>query len=119
VIVMRVSEDEREWVKHAAALRGLSLTEYIKRAVNASLCREGVDAVLFAESTSTPDGSDGHDAEAKLVAAAPALLAAVRGLARGASDYPCFCKVAIGKATRHTIVCLNAVAAIARAEGRP
>lgn len=42
-------EEEREWVKHAAKLRGLSMAEYVKRAVNAALIRDGVDAYLFAE----------------------------------------------------------------------
>jgi hypothetical protein len=61
---------------------------------------------------------DEDRANAQLIAAAPDLLAALRALARGAPEYPCFCKVALGKASRHTIACLNAVAAIAKAEGR-
>jgi hypothetical protein len=44
------SRDEYEWVLHAAKLRHMSAAEYIRRAINASLRREGVDAVLFRES---------------------------------------------------------------------
>jgi hypothetical protein len=44
------TDEELDWVRHAAKLRGLSLVEYVKRAINASLQREGVDAVLFRES---------------------------------------------------------------------
>lgn len=44
-----VSLDEYDWVKHAASLRGLSVAEYVKRAINAQLRREGVDAVLIRE----------------------------------------------------------------------
>ena len=56
------------------------------------------------------------EGNARLIAAAPELLDALRALARGAREYPCFCSVAIGKASEHTRVCLNAVAAIAKAE---
>jgi predicted DNA binding CopG/RHH family protein len=48
-IVIRASEDELDWVKHAASLRQMSLAEYVKRAINTQLRREGVDAVLFRE----------------------------------------------------------------------
>lgn len=48
-ITIRVTEDERAWVEHAASLVGLSLAEYVKRAINARLRREGVDAVLIRE----------------------------------------------------------------------
>ena len=44
-----MTDEEFEWVKHAANLRHVSLAEYVKRAINASLRREGVDAVLFRE----------------------------------------------------------------------
>lgn len=49
-LIVRVSKDELDYVKHAAALRHLSMAEYVKRAINAQLRREGVDAVLFRES---------------------------------------------------------------------
>jgi hypothetical protein len=45
-----VTDDEAAQVRHAARLRHLSTGEYIKRAINASLRREGVDAVLLRES---------------------------------------------------------------------
>lgn len=38
---------QRELLRHAAKLSGLSAVEYVKEAVNARLCKEGVDAVLF------------------------------------------------------------------------
>lgn len=46
-LILRVTKDELDWVKHAAALREMSLAEYVRRAINASLLKEGVDAVLF------------------------------------------------------------------------
>lgn len=49
-IAIDASDEEADWIRHAAKLRGLSMSEYIKRAINASLRREGVDAVLFKES---------------------------------------------------------------------
>lgn len=49
-LIIRATKDEVDWVKHAADLRGLSMAEYVKRAINAQLQREGVDAVLFRES---------------------------------------------------------------------
>ena len=48
-IVVNATVDEYDWVKHAASLVHLSLAEYVKRAINASLRKEGVDAVLFRE----------------------------------------------------------------------
>ena len=42
-----VSADERRWLLHAASLRHISLDEYIRRALNESLIREGVDALLI------------------------------------------------------------------------
>lgn len=48
-LILRVTRNELDWVKRAARLRHLSLAEYVKRAINASLQREGVDAVLFTE----------------------------------------------------------------------
>ena len=42
-----VKRDELDWLKHASKLRRLSVSEYVKRAVNTQLCKEGVDAVLF------------------------------------------------------------------------
>jgi uncharacterized protein (DUF1778 family) len=46
-LVVRVSAEELDWLKHAAKLRHRSVSEYVKRALNAQLRREGVDAVLF------------------------------------------------------------------------
>ncbi len=46
-IDISVSLDERRWVEHAARLRHISLSEYVRQAINASLRREGVDAVLL------------------------------------------------------------------------
>lgn len=48
-IIIRASTTEVDWVKHAASLHGWSLSEYVKRAINAALRKEGVDAVLFGE----------------------------------------------------------------------
>ena len=44
-IVVECSKDERVWVRHAAKLRGMSLPEYVKQAINTSLRREGVDGL--------------------------------------------------------------------------
>lgn len=49
-ILLVLSEEEHDWVRHAAALRSLSLDEYVKRAINAQLRHEGVDAVLLRQS---------------------------------------------------------------------
>lgn len=46
---MKASADELDWLKHAASLRNLSMSEYVRQAINARLRREGVDAVLFRE----------------------------------------------------------------------
>lgn len=54
-LIIRATKDELDWVKHAASLRHLSITEYVKRAINASLRHEGVDAVLFRESDDDND----------------------------------------------------------------
>jgi uncharacterized protein (DUF1778 family) len=48
-LIIRATKEEVDYVKHAASLRGLSMAEYVKRAINASLRRQGVDAVLFRE----------------------------------------------------------------------
>lgn len=56
-LTMCVRAHELRWVKHAASLRGLSLTEYVKRAINASLRQQGVDATLFREMGS-PDRAE-------------------------------------------------------------
>ena len=48
-IVITMTKNEREWIQHAARLRHLSLREYVVRSINASLRREGVDAVLLRE----------------------------------------------------------------------
>lgn len=44
------SADEIEFLAVAAGLRAQSVEEYVKRAINASLRKQGVDAVLFRES---------------------------------------------------------------------
>lgn len=41
------SQDELEWLRHAARLRHQTVPEYVKDAINARLIRDGVDAVLF------------------------------------------------------------------------
>lgn len=48
------SSDELRWVEHAASLRGQTAEEYVKRAINAALRKQGVDAVLFGESDDEP-----------------------------------------------------------------
>ena len=47
------SRNEPDWVKHAASLSGMSWREYVRRAVNRELRRQGVDAVLLRERTSS------------------------------------------------------------------
>lgn len=49
IVPIPMTAEERDWVKHAARLRGLSAVEYVRRAINMSLRREGVDAVLLAQ----------------------------------------------------------------------
>jgi hypothetical protein len=53
-LVIRASAEELAWVRHAARLRHLSMAEYVKRAINAALCQQGVDAVLFRERDARP-----------------------------------------------------------------
>jgi len=48
-LMVTVTADERDWVKHAASLKGQTLREYVIRAINASLRRDGVDAVCIRE----------------------------------------------------------------------
>jgi hypothetical protein len=48
-LLIPMTPDERDWVQHAARLRGLPYVEYVRRAINASLRHEGVDAVLLAQ----------------------------------------------------------------------
>jgi len=50
IFVIPTTIEEQKWVEHAARLRDLSLVEYVRRAINAQLRREGVDAVLLHES---------------------------------------------------------------------
>lgn len=38
---------ERQWVAAAAGLAGLSMRDYVRRAINRSLRKEGCDAVLL------------------------------------------------------------------------
>lgn len=47
--VLTLSADEREWLEHAASLNGLTIREYVVRAVNDRLRKQGVDAVLLRE----------------------------------------------------------------------
>lgn len=44
---VRVTIMEMDWIAHAAKLRHMSFDEYVKQAINESLRREGVDAVLL------------------------------------------------------------------------
>jgi hypothetical protein len=53
-VIIRATADEYNWLAHAADLRHLSVGEYVKRAINAQFCREGVDAVLFREREPRP-----------------------------------------------------------------
>ncbi len=48
-ISIDASKEEADWVRHAAKLHGVNVSEYVKRAINAALRKQGVDAVLFAE----------------------------------------------------------------------
>lgn len=48
-IQVSATDTEYDWLAHAAKLRGLTIREYVVKAINASLRREGVDAVLFRE----------------------------------------------------------------------
>lgn len=50
LIRVEVTSNEKHHVQHAAGLRGLTTSEYVKRAINAQLRREGVDAVLIRQS---------------------------------------------------------------------
>jgi len=45
-----ISAEELDWVEHAARLRHLPVVEYVRRAINLSLRKEGVDALLLAQS---------------------------------------------------------------------
>ncbi len=53
-LIIRASDDEVRYVQHAASLRNITMAEYVRRAVNASLRSDGVDAVLFAEDGREP-----------------------------------------------------------------
>ncbi len=55
-LIIRTTAEELDWVKHAADLRGLSMAEYVTRAINVQLRREGGDAVLFRQSDDPPRG---------------------------------------------------------------
>ena len=64
-----ITGSELDYVTHAANLRGQSLLEYVKRAINAALMKQGVDAVLFGEddeaaAPSAPPASAGPTAAA-------------------------------------------------------
>ena len=48
-IVIRASADENRQIRLSARLRHQSVAEYVKRALNASLRHQGIDAVLFRE----------------------------------------------------------------------
>ena len=47
---LKLSAEELDWVEHAARLRHIPTEEYVRRAINLSLRKEGVDAVLLEES---------------------------------------------------------------------
>jgi hypothetical protein len=47
-LTISATRDEIVQVRHAAKLRRMPVAEYIKRALNAQMRHEGVDAVLFA-----------------------------------------------------------------------
>lgn len=49
-IDLRMTADELAWVRHAAGLVHLTPREYIRRAINDRLRREGVDALLLQQS---------------------------------------------------------------------
>jgi hypothetical protein len=46
-IEIRTTNDEYEWVEHAAKLCGLDVDQYVRQAINVALQRQGVDAVLL------------------------------------------------------------------------
>ena len=50
---LTITGPELNYVTHAASLRGQSLLEYVTRAINAALIKQGVDAELFAENDET------------------------------------------------------------------
>jgi uncharacterized protein (DUF1778 family) len=49
-LYIRLTRDEVKQVKLAASLQGHTIEEYVKRAINAALRKQGVDAVLLKES---------------------------------------------------------------------
>jgi len=52
-MTVRMSQEELRWIAHAASLRQMSAHEYIRRAINEALVRQGVDAVLLVEELDT------------------------------------------------------------------
>jgi len=48
-ITLRLDAEEYEQVAFAADLNGLTVREYVVRAINQRLCSQGVDAVLLSE----------------------------------------------------------------------
>lgn len=48
-LIVRVSEVELDYVKHAASLRGQTEAAFVREAVNEKLRHMGVDAVLLDE----------------------------------------------------------------------
>lgn len=65
--------------------------------------------------------ADERVANAHLIAAAPDLLAALKALTAPTDEFPerCCCEMATGFGDRHADFCLEARAAIAKAEGSP
>lgn len=53
---VRLTDEELDWLKHASGLRGLTVNEYVRRAINMSMRKEGVDAVLMKERPSRKAG---------------------------------------------------------------
>ena len=47
---INATREELDWVRHAAKLQGMAVSEFVKRAINDRLVKMGVDAVLFVES---------------------------------------------------------------------
>lgn len=48
-ITVPVTIEEFEWVAAAASLNGITVREYVVRAINQRLRSQGVDAILLAE----------------------------------------------------------------------
>lgn len=58
LVTLWATSEETGWVRHAAELRGLSVPEYVKEAINARLRKEGVDAEDEPQHTGDDDRLD-------------------------------------------------------------